>query len=317
MSSNGPKYRPLDNTEKLEVQKIIEGLFENSSNSSDFLNSEQLQLNADMFTYAEKWLACDDPNVDLPTSFPYKDDYRFSSTCHDKGHGSKQVVVIGNSHGRALIDGLKYYFRDIYDDLYVISRDLCTPFMSHTMPEHREACQKFEGVWEPLLQNWGNPIDIIIVGLQYLPDLDPIIVDWNSDEYLQAMEEFYRKMSSIAKEIVFIPMVHFNWELEPFMQILQQKLYFGKSLERFHKHFEIEDSYLRNVQRRLDRMKCKKCVKVNYREAWCHNNLCSALDSKNISYFRDTTHVTPYGSLVYGGLLRKLYDQYVGYEIVK
>jgi hypothetical protein len=58
-------------------------------------------------------------------------------------------------------------------------------------------------------------------------------------------------------------------------------------------------------------IECEKCVKVEWSNAWCSSDVCRALDYKNLTYFRDSKHVSAYGSLVYGKLLLDLYDQHL------
>ncbi|KAI6220888.1 hypothetical protein M3Y99_01585000 [Aphelenchoides fujianensis] len=96
---------------------------------------------------------------------------------------------------------------------------------------------------------------------------------------------------------------------EPFAPLLQKELHFGGDFRFFRQTQEEQRSYLNHVQERVDLISCSKCSKVDWSRAWCSNGRCEALDRRSIAYFRDSKHVNAYGSLVYGRLMREVYDR--------
>jgi hypothetical protein len=188
------------------------------------------------------------------------------------------------------------------------------PFLSQHADENLywvELCHRYETEVIKILEQWHEPVDIIFVAVEYFNFYDPPISE-EDDEYLIAMQRFYDSLNKIARDVVFIPGVHIDWGAEPFSQILQKNVNFQLDYRTFQKTAQEHANYLPNVQKRISSMlKCEKCLKVDWSKAWCFGDVCHALDDKHITYFRDTKHISAYGSLVYGRMLRELYNQYL------
>ncbi|KAI6199261.1 O-acetyltransferase OatA [Aphelenchoides besseyi] len=295
---------------QLSTEAKILRLYESRDTNSIVSKSDLADLNMEIYVYSRQFYACSNQTARIPTRYPA--DLSFmTSFCHLKGSGSKNVVIIGNSHGRELLHGFRHHFTDAYDHLTLFVRDYCMPFLSNFAEEHMSTtCHKHVNQLIPILTNWKTPIDLIVVGMEYFDFLDPpLLSNHSNDEYFTEMQRFYDQLNEIARETVFVPNVHIDWFTEPFASILQKELHFTRDLSYFQQTQQQQQSYLKNVQKRVDLVDCSKCVKVNWSRAWCSNGDCKAIDRRNLAYFRDAKHINSYGSLVYGKLLRNAYDK--------
>lgn len=89
-----------------------------------------------------------------------------------------------------------------------------------------------------MFKAWHKPIDILVMSIQYLKNYNKPIVNATTDEYFLSMQKFFNDLSGVAKT-VFIPEMHMDWELEPFQQILQQKLFAKKDLTAFTRLYKV------------------------------------------------------------------------------
>jgi hypothetical protein len=120
-------------------------------------------------------------------------------------------------------------------------RDYCMPFMSsQARPGMRDVCEQTERQILPILANWQEPIDIIVVGVEYFNFLNPPLTEpIEKDEYFNQMQQFFSELAKVAREVVFVPSMHIDWNIEPFAQILQKQLYFGLDLHLFQQRLQV------------------------------------------------------------------------------
>jgi hypothetical protein len=66
-----------------------------------------------------------------------------------QGNGTKNIVLLGNSHARALHAGVAYHFRHIYKSLTMFQREYCMPFYSDHAHENaaRDPLYKRSPYW--------------------------------------------------------------------------------------------------------------------------------------------------------------------------
>jgi hypothetical protein len=236
-----------------------------------------------------------------------------------KGNGTKNVLLIGNSHARAIYFGVKHKLSHIYNKLTLVATRYCLPFYESNMDEILAvrpnlrlcpSCRKFAfqcvdygRSMIDALNQWKEPIDIIISVFAHHLRINPSF-DVKNDAYLQEMQSYFTKLSNIAREVVLIPDIQMYWPIAPTTQHIQQRLHFDRDLELFEVTPNERSKFLDNIKRRSDMIECPKCVRVNWTEAWCRpGENCKMLDSRNLSYFRDTNHVNIYGSMIYGQML--------------
>ncbi|KAI6172685.1 hypothetical protein M3Y98_01000800 [Aphelenchoides besseyi] len=63
-------------------------------------------------------------------------------TCYEKGTGTKNIVVIGNSHAYIGFFGIFEQFRSITNTMTLIASDACIPVPVSLQPSDRTAMQK-------------------------------------------------------------------------------------------------------------------------------------------------------------------------------
>lgn len=99
-----------------------------------------------------------------------------------------------------------------------------------------KGCLKERKALIPLLKNWTQPIDIIIFAQAFTPEKDPPLESKQrieNDKIFQQMQEFYNTLNGIAKEVVFVPTVHFYGGLAAFNSIYHRKMMLEQSLDVF------------------------------------------------------------------------------------
>ncbi|KAI6190433.1 Acyl-transf-3 domain-containing protein [Aphelenchoides bicaudatus] len=255
------------------------------------------------------------------------------SECTIKGAGTKNIVLIGNSHAASAYFGVKNAFKDTYSKLTIMYTLWCMPFLGSRYSEemqYKHAGDKYcAGILShvaltmnrnrfALLEQWKEPIDVIIVSFAYFNLGNPTFNSLINNEYFQQMQKFFNRLSKIAKEMVLIPDVHVWWPVDPLMQILNQRLYFNGNTDLFEMETTKQNGYLNNIKLRFNAVECPKCVKVKWANAFCdEDGKCNVLDANNLSFMRDWMHVNLHGSMAYGNLLRKLYEQNKKSVVVK
>jgi hypothetical protein len=292
--------------------------------NSDFANITTKELNdlhIKMHIRDGRPYICQERDYELPTTFSGPIPL-LTDICMTKGNGTKNVLLIGNSHARALYFGAKNKLSHIYSKLTLASTLSCMPFYESSIDEIFAvapsirvcpACRDFIShcidyghAMMDALNQWTEPIDIIINVFSYRYFINPPfdVENMHNDVYFQEMQTYFTKLSKIAREVVLIPDIQMYWPIAPTTQHIQQRLHFDRDLELFEVTPNERSKFLDNIKRRSDMIECPKCVRVNWTEAWCRpGENCKMLDSRNLSYFRDTNHVNIYGSMIYGQML--------------
>jgi hypothetical protein len=221
-----------------QADSHITHLYETQQNESDVNVSE---INMEIHVFSTNFYACRNRSRILPISNHINLNY-FSSFCHDRGTGNKTILIIGNSHGRELWNGLQKHFKDVYKSMTLFVRDYCMPFMAFSASrEMRSTCEEYERELIQILRNWSEPIDIIVAGIEYFNFLDPIIANpISNDTYFNSMQTFFSHLNDIARDLVFVPKMHMDWNVEPFAQVLQKRLFFGQNLHLFQQRFQVD-----------------------------------------------------------------------------
>lgn len=88
---------------------------------------------------------------------------------------------------------------------------------------------------------WSHPIDIIIVGHAYQIPIDHPITTENihKDRLYQEIQALYGAMAAVAREVVFVPVGHFQTGIDPHMGILQRRILYNQGLSMFRTPLEV------------------------------------------------------------------------------
>lgn len=107
-------------------------------------------------------------------------------------------------------------------------------------PRHA-SCVTFYTLLRELLLVWPAPgPDIVLVSVQYNLYFDPPpLLDAHTDPHLREMREFYALLQRVAVEFVAIAGMHVEFPVEPFQDVLQQRLHFGGDLSMFRRSEEV------------------------------------------------------------------------------
>lgn len=89
------------------------------------------------------------------------------------------------------------------------------PFLiNYNREDYRPLCEKTNRQLIPVLKQWDEPIDIIILGNEYYNDMDPkIVYPLEKDEYFSAMQTFLNELEEVALDVVFFPRMHMDWNV--------------------------------------------------------------------------------------------------------
>lgn len=98
------------------------------------------------------------------------------------------------------------------------------------------------------MEQWQEPIDIIIASFPYYTFDNPLFNNQKSDTYFNAMQTYFNKLSLIAREVVFIPDIQMYWPVVPTTQLVQQRLHFGSDLKLFEREKEVSLYLLKNCR---------------------------------------------------------------------
>lgn len=147
--------------------------------------------------------------------------------------GSKNIVVIGNSHALYSDAGIRFHFKDIYANLTLFAATGCMLAPpEEQISTFRKYCAVYVKELSEALRNWQYRIDIIIVLFGYARFSDPLISgDIYEDKTFRFMQTLYTNLTEIAKDVVFISNVSIHlWEDPP--RKIQLDLKNGKRIKR-------------------------------------------------------------------------------------
>jgi hypothetical protein len=100
------------------------------------------------------------------------------------------------------------------------------------------------------------------------------------------MSTFFGNLSEIAREVVFVPTVHFDTGLLTYVQTLTARQWMNGSLGVFRtqlkvsfflftqRNFNFQDflDFSPNIRKRFESVKCPRCLKIDYINVWCRRN---------------------------------------------
>ncbi|KAI6185890.1 Acyl-transf-3 domain-containing protein [Aphelenchoides besseyi] len=242
-----------------------------------------------------------------------------ASVPQTEGTGDKNIVVFGNSHARSYYFGIEYAFRGLYKNMAMFGTNC---------PLNIKAERDFEGGYKnsynrcttfrknafKMLRKWNYKIDVIIVAVNYHRFVSyPLAANLTEDVALQEMNSIYREFSSLAREVVFMPQIHFVTGIDPHSATLQRQILYDRSLDAFQTTIKSQTKILTSGRNRLEMVDCPKCILVDWLKVWCDEETqkCDSIDQHHrLSYFFDSHHVNALGSLKVGAHLRELYDHW-------
>ncbi|KAI6186311.1 O-acetyltransferase OatA [Aphelenchoides besseyi] len=204
----------------------------------------------------------------------------------------------------------------LYAEITLIARPGCNPLPACNQEEMLgeeggQTCAQFISDVVEALNEWDYAIDVLIplFGMNGVQDprLNGRI---ESDLIFQHLQSFYANLSSIAREVVFVPMMNLRFQQNQ-LKIIQTLLFSNQSFEKVGEPLRNQLQYMSKMRVRLEFVKCSRCIKSTWTDLWCSANdrFCRTADPRGIAFFVDEHHVSVYGSLFIGEYLRKLYDQ--------
>ncbi|KAI6198910.1 hypothetical protein M3Y96_00570600 [Aphelenchoides besseyi] len=206
--------------------------------------------------------------------------------------------------------GVIHFFSDIYRTLGTLYLHGCRPLPIDP------SCIKKMLLLPELLAQWPEPIDILIMVFGYGPYIEP-----DQDKQLETdpgfifMQQFYTRVAKHVRELFIIEKEHVLFDDSPTHAILR----FSNSLPQEPLNAQLEKTYL--LHRRYEAITCDRCVKFDLLDVWCHRlndttsffepqRICRSFDPQNgLTWHIDENHISSYGSLKHGQLLRSLYDR--------
>ncbi|KAI6190406.1 Metalloendopeptidase [Aphelenchoides bicaudatus] len=259
-----------------------------------------IELNANMIRYSMTFSECGDESDALPSHFKMNITY-MQYICHEKGAGTKNMLLVGNSHAAFNFPGIKHVFKDVYKTLTVIGRDSCYPAPVEFQQKHTAQTIKNYCVNLMLKELYSRTKDV------------PINGDIKKDPLFKSMQNFYKRLSKIPKQVMFIQNQHMSFEQKPARKLVN-RLKFGKPAGQIGNSLQYQLSQYSQINQRIKAVNCgKKCLKLDWTKIWCSSkDFCSAIDStKKISYFIDENHPSWFGSIRQAKYMRQLYDYFV------
>uniref|UniRef100_A0A1I7RVD8 Acyl_transf_3 domain-containing protein n=1 Tax=Bursaphelenchus xylophilus TaxID=6326 RepID=A0A1I7RVD8_BURXY len=155
----------FDKSRITKFQELPFDLYKETSYTMKDVNKVQ-EENAIMEIFTFMDIKCDDKRKWFDTKEDIGGLEEIEFICHDKGKGSKSMLVIGNSHAAVLYNGVRYHFKDVYAELSLISVVYCMPFLSHVEPRHRERCIRHQEQMKKMIATSHTKYDVIILAIQ-------------------------------------------------------------------------------------------------------------------------------------------------------
>ncbi|KAI6173169.1 hypothetical protein M3Y98_01053400 [Aphelenchoides besseyi] len=290
----------------------IGDVWKNHKNPQPLPTATAIQYNGDFYRYSRGPTICRYRHR-IPSNFKDVLTFPRSYSCIDIGSGTKNIVIIGNSHANSYYPGVQQMFKDVYRFLTLVFLNGCQLVGLDRNNRNYHLCRAHRDAIIPMLQNWRHPIDVLIVGQAYITHTDPAIIP--NDPLFVEMQLFYTELSKIARDVVFIPQVQVQSAVMPHLQILQRRIYNEESLDMFRTSLSYQYNFKPNTRKRIAAVRCPRCLIVEFEDLWCNKemNYCDTINTESrVSYFFDQYHPNIYGSLLVGEYLRQIYD---GFEL--
>uniref|UniRef100_A0A1I7RQB2 SGNH domain-containing protein n=1 Tax=Bursaphelenchus xylophilus TaxID=6326 RepID=A0A1I7RQB2_BURXY len=178
-----------------------------------------------------------------------------------------------------------------------------TPFCGEKCLKH---CFDYERQILNILKEWPTPIDIIIVQHSY-GEFKKLPYNPN-DEPQQIIQNFYSQLESVAREAVILPYAEV-WAPSEFT-VYMKRLAFLNGVISSSEKWERNGTAI--INKRIEDIKCRKCIKIDYSKLICHKNgRCNFSSPTGTLYYVDHLHTTMYHSLTYAERIRQRYDEFL------
>ncbi|KAI6174976.1 hypothetical protein M3Y97_00980700 [Aphelenchoides bicaudatus] len=308
---------PLKNNQPLldDLNKMWSDEFPRKLNKS-----LAIYYNQHFYGFAWDLKSCPDPRrKSIPTNFDLRNRVGYGNTkdrvvgitgsCVVKGDGNKNIVLFGNSHAQTAFFGIEREFRGVYRHLTLFSAGACIlikwrgTVMTPTKATYNGCIRVIDNLYE-ILREWKHPIDVIMMVHAYLypPEMIYFPVDnlENDPEYLQ-LNQLFQKLSSIARDVVFVPQLHFETGIVAHMNVLYRQILNNEHLGMFSSKYENQLRRAHPIRRRIEKAasNCSKCILLEWEDIWCdkRDGLCRSVNT--------------YGSLFVGRYIRQRYDEWM------
>ncbi|KAI6216901.1 hypothetical protein M3Y99_01793900 [Aphelenchoides fujianensis] len=264
-----------------------------------------------------KWLAylrpiCRRPNGRLPTRAGRGG---AEWTCVERGGGAKEVVVLGNSIAFTAFVGVVRAFRPLARRVSLLSLRSCVPApvdrqQSNLSAARKRKCGAFLAAAQRALREWERPIDVVISLFGYNTIKDPPIT--HDDAWLNFLNAFYGNLSAVAREAVIVPGLTPFFPRHP-LRLVHERLTAGRPAG------EDQLAYLPHIRRRLEHLRCTRCLRVDWIAAWCGGGRpqCAAADPRGVLSFFDQHHPSLLGTIRMGELLRDVYVRHKNRRLIE
>ncbi|CAD5233109.1 unnamed protein product [Bursaphelenchus xylophilus] len=300
--------------ENQTLDDLVHSLYQHREEEWPLDELATMELNKQMYDYGTNdWGFCTDMKQYLQTEKKF--DLGFAQwMCHEKGNGSKEIVIFGNSLARDLLFGVKTMFHNIAGNITVMAAGHCSPYMAKFAKETVfcgemciQRCFEFEDQILDILENWPRKIDIIIVqhsygefkGIKYT----------EQDELQRGMQKFYTALDNIANEAVIMPYGEV-WAPNEFPIYMKRV---GLGQRDISTSAETQRSTVSDINRRIDDISCTKCIRVDYSQIFCETSKqgrCKFVSPHGVLHYVDHMHTTMYGGLFYGELALRHYVKF-------
>ncbi|KAI6223230.1 hypothetical protein M3Y95_00867500 [Aphelenchoides besseyi] len=283
--------KPADAKQQLKRDIIM--LWKTRTNPTAFTNDQITSYNSKQFQAFHGEFYCEDLNQTMPTTYPLnvKSNYQQTHTCHAKGFGAKNIILVGNSHALHNFPGVAYVFRPIYKHLTLLTRDSCLPTIRKfqaTDPSlpHTNECMEFINATVPALQAWIEPIDVVMA-FYAMAQNRPLEKSIEKDEYYMTMQKFFTELAEIPLEALMIMESFPIFSQVPIREV-ESRMKTGKPLNTVGDKPEFLRQRTPGITSRMEHIKCSNCIKLDLISFWCNrtqDNFCHSTTPQGIIYF--------------------------------
>ncbi|KAI6217105.1 hypothetical protein M3Y99_01784700 [Aphelenchoides fujianensis] len=315
-----PDQRPEDWQRK--VREDVEMLWRSREHRAHFEPAQITAFNAELIHAYSSFAFCDNQDRAMPTRFPlnmsaYRQDVVY--TCHAKGNGTKNIVVIGNSHSMHQFPGIWSMFRSTYKRLTLFMRNSCLPTSRKFQQPGRSEqdlneCMDLLNATAPALREWKYPIDVVIAlyALVDLPDI-PLPANISEDGFFTAMHEFYAQLATIPREALIIQQSNPIFSQVPIHEV-ESRMKSGRPLDTIGDKRETLLKRLPTMRKRMEMLQLPRTIKLDFIAAWCNRtagDFCHSTSPQGIIDFADQHHPSALGSFYSADYMRQKYYEFI------
>ncbi|KAI6204376.1 hypothetical protein M3Y94_00667200 [Aphelenchoides besseyi] len=308
---------------KRQFRQHVEMLWLTRANPPNLTKEQVSKSNADDVKHIWVLPFCDNYDRSMPTNYPlnlssYGEGRVF--TCHARGNGTKNIVVIGNSHAFHNFPGISYIFRQSYKRLTMFAVSSCLPTSAKfqqptTSEQHVNQCMDLLNATIPALSAWRYPIDIVVslFAMVDCPDYPLSSTNIEEDELYLLLKSFYVKLAEIPREALFIIQNNPIYSKTVIREI-EARIKTGKPLNTIGATPQFLRQQMPLIASRLEHLECPKCIKLDLISFWCnrtHDGFFHATSPQGIAYFLDDHHPTALGSFYNAEYMYRLYRKLV------